>query len=185
MFDNKIAYRDKIIRQYLKKRDWDDDLLLGQNAEFLLMRKIIEFQFNTEYYDGILGQYPYIYNYEYEIITEAGIGKGDFIFTDMKGNYLIVECKSVSQKSTSSKRTAKRKKLREQVPRYVKHLKFKLPNSKSIIGLGITDMKEPFKLFCMAYFNDSPFKPIFNVNYIEEIDSKEIEEVRKLWESLL
>jgi hypothetical protein len=184
MFDNKIAYRDKIIRQYLKKRDWDDDLLLGQNAEFLLMRKIIEFQFNTEYYDGILGQYPYIYNYEYEIRTEEGIGKGDFIFTDMKGNYLIVECKSLSQKFTSSKRTAKRKKLKEQVPRYIKHLRFKLPNSKSIIGLGITDMKEPFKLFCMAYFNDSPFKPIFNVNYIEEIDPKEIEEVRGLWEKL-
>ena len=46
--------RDKVIRNYLLERDWDEYVNGGDNAEFQLKRRIIKYQNDDLVYEGIL-----------------------------------------------------------------------------------------------------------------------------------
>ena len=161
-----IIYRDKVLRAYLTNRNWDEESILGSNPEFQLMRRIVKNQFNEIILDGFLKTYPYIYDFEYETRLGFKKGKGDLLFSDLKGNFLVVECKSLKFKRSSTKRTAGRKDLKTQLPKYVKFIKNKLRDVKSVVGLGFTDMETPFKLFCDSYYQDSAIIPDFKVEHI-------------------
>ena len=77
-------HRDKIIRNYINGKIWD------KNEEFLLVQQIIKRRKIKNY----LKIYPYIYDYEWEVVHgHNNHGKGDLVFTDSRGNFLIVECK--------------------------------------------------------------------------------------------
>lgn len=136
-----IKYRDSIIRPYILGRNWDS------NEEFLLVQKVVK----GERIGNYLKDYPFIYDYEWEVLPGlTNYGKGDLVFTDGKGNFLIVECKFIDlNDSGSTARTKRRKKRRhveEQTPKYMMEFKSKHPNVKKVIGLGVTNEKIiPFK----------------------------------------
>ena len=71
----------------------------------------------------------YIYEYKRDVIPEQpNYGKGDLVLTDSKQNLLVVECKHLPWESghnVRTKRTKKRKKVKEQVKKYMVDFKWK------------------------------------------------------------
>lgn len=173
---DEIKYRDRVIRDYILGRSWDD------NHEFLLLQIIISSHIYSQEDDCILKNsaeswksiiakeiyeakcdwekilskipelqnYPYIFDYEWEIYEyiegrKNTIGKGDLIFTDGEDNYLIVELKYLelyqSGKTARTRRTNKRKKNLEQTEKYMKLFQSVQKGAKKILGLSITNDK--------------------------------------------
>ena len=98
-----INHRNKIIREYIVGRTWD------KNPEFQLVQKIIKGELIQDY----LEKYPFAYDYEWEVIDGySNYGKGDLIFTDTGGNFLIVECKYINRFDTGKTASTKRRKNR-------------------------------------------------------------------------
>ena len=132
--DKEILKRDNIIRSYILERTWD------KNDEFLLIQRII----NGDIKDELLSKYSYVYDYEWEVFDGASnLGKGDLVFTDGKSNFLVVECKYIDlddQGSTArTRRTKKRKDIKEQPKKYISSFKKKHPEAASVMGLGISN----------------------------------------------
>ena len=131
-----IKKRDKTIHDYIIGRTWD------KNPEFLLIRKIVK----EEIIQNYLENFPYIYDYEWEVIDGfTNYGKGDLVFTDSHGNFLIIECKYVNLNETGrtarTKRRKNRRHIEKQTPKYVAAFKWKTPEAKTVIGLGVTNEK--------------------------------------------
>ena len=101
-----IKNRNKTIRDYITGRTWD------KNSEFLLIRQIV----NGEIIQNYLENYPYIYDYEWEVIDGyTNYGKGDMVFTDAHGNFLIIECKFINLNDTGKTARTKRRKNRRHI----------------------------------------------------------------------
>ncbi len=131
--DKEILRRDNIIRSYILGRTWD------KNDEFLLIQRII----NGDKKDELLSKYLYVYDYEWEVFDGASyLGKGDLVFTDGKRNFLVVECKYIDiydqGRTARTRRTMKRKKIKEQTQNYVLYFNNKHSEAKSVKGLGIS-----------------------------------------------
>lgn len=132
--DKEIIRRDNIIRTYIKERTWD------KNDEFLLIQRII----NGDKKEKILSKYPYVYDYEWEVFDGASnLGKGDLVFTNGKSNFLIVECKYIDLeaqgRTARTRKTKKRKEIKDQPKKYISCFKKKHPEAVSINGLGISN----------------------------------------------
>ena len=129
-----IKHKDKIIRNYILGRNWD------KNNEFLIAQQIIKGKKIKNY----LKKFPYVYDYEWEVVHgHNNYGKGDLVFTDGKGNFLIVECKYIDLSDTGStartKRRKKRRYIEEQITRYIDAFKRKNRETKKVSGLGVTN----------------------------------------------
>ena len=111
-------------------------------------------QKNKSIYNGILSNYPLIYDYEYRKKGANKVKKGDFLFTDGNNNYLVVECKSLKYKVSKEKIRIAKRKIEKQVPDMMKILKDCLTNLNSIIGIGITDEQEPYYIRISCKFSD-------------------------------
>ncbi len=144
MSEEEIKYRNKIIRSYLIGRTWDN------NPEFQLIRSVVSKEFPDKILCKNLEQYPYIIDYEWEVISGlSDTGKGDLIFTDDKNNFLIIECKYLefnplygNKKTAGTRRTKKKKKIKEQIKKYMRSFKqiYKWNFEKtSIRGITITN----------------------------------------------
>ncbi|WP_144051398.1 hypothetical protein [Geminocystis herdmanii] len=108
---DETKYRDKVIRTYIKNRNWD------KNNEFLLKQKLL---LNS---DQLLPKYPFVVEDEWEVeFGRSDSGLGDLIFTDGNGNFAVVEIKYIdnlnSGDTASNRRTKKRQKVREQSVKY-------------------------------------------------------------------
>ena len=129
-----IRHRNKIIREYITGRTWD------KNSEFLLIQKII----NGDIVQNYIEKYSYIFDYEWEVIDGyTNHGKGDLVFTDAQGNFLIIECKYINLNETGktarTKRRNNRRHIEKQVPKYINAFKWKTPDAKNVIGIGVTN----------------------------------------------
>ena len=129
-----IERRDKIIHDYITGRTWD------KNPEFLLIRQIVKGDIIENYID----KYSYIYDYEWEVIDGfTNYGKGDLVLTDAQDNFLIIECKYINLDETGKTARTKRRKNRRhiemQTPKYITAFKWKTPEAKTVIGLGVTN----------------------------------------------
>ncbi len=113
-----LKHRDNTIRSYIINRNWD------KNPEFLIVKEVINHlaekmpQFR---------EYKYAYDYEWEVVQgRTDKGKGDLVFTDGLGKFLIVECKKKDPTE-----------LRKQVIDYMKAFKKINSDIKSITGLAV------------------------------------------------
>lgn len=173
---DEIKYRDHIIRNYVLGRTWDnneefillkiiisshiysqdDDCILKKSAESwksIIAKEIHEAKCDWEKILSKLPElqnYPYIFDYEWEIYEyvegkKNTVGKGDLIFTDEEDNYLIVELKYLDLnepgKTARTRRTNKRKKNLEQTEKYMKLFQVVQKGAKTILGLSITNEK--------------------------------------------
>ena len=118
-YDDEIQRRNQVLRDYFEGRDWD------RNDEYLLKRKLILSS------DQLLPNYPYVFEDEWEVEAgRADQGRGDLVFTDGSGFFAVVEVKWIDLpsegKTASTKRTHKRKKVREQAIKYAEIYEQKL-----------------------------------------------------------
>lgn len=114
-----IKHRNNTIRSYINNRVWDE------NPEFLLTKKVIN---NLKERRPELEKFIFVYDYEWEVESGAtDKGKGDLIFTDGRGNFLIVECKTKDSNE-----------VRKQVLDYREKFKNRNPEVKNIWGLAKT-----------------------------------------------
>ena len=109
-----VEHRDSVLRSYFKGRDWD------QNSEFRLKQKLV---LNSSV---LLAKYPYVIEDEWEVIPDrSSEGKGDLVFTDAFGCFAVVEVKYINLTAfggnSSTKRTSKRKTVKEQALMYAKY----------------------------------------------------------------
>lgn len=112
-----LINRDKTIRNYINNRNCDN------NPEFLIVQDVIR---NLGEKTPQFRKYKYAYDYEWEVVQgRTDKGKGDLVFTDGLGKFLIVECKKKDPQ-----------KLRKQVIDYMKIFKEIHPDIKSIAGLA-------------------------------------------------
>lgn len=103
---NPIQYRDAVLRDYFRKRNWDD------NNEFHLKRILVLKS------SQLLPQYPYVIDDEWEVQpNRTDEGRGDLVFTDGAGSYAVVEVKWIdleeSDRKGATKRTSNRRKRRK------------------------------------------------------------------------
>jgi hypothetical protein len=109
-----IEYRDRVLRDYFKGRNWDS------NSEYELKRKLVLDSHQ------LLPNYPYVIEDEWEVeVDRADHGRGDLVFTDGEGNFAVIELKWIDLvgvgKAGTTKRASNRKKRRkveEQAARY-------------------------------------------------------------------
>lgn len=104
----------------------------------------------------ILSDYPFIVEYEY--VPDNGStnpGKGDLILTNSIRNYLIVEVKYLTQatgKSAVNRRKYQRKKVKEQVTKYLDQFRLEFPTTL-VDGLALTNevlckkLRDEFEVF--------------------------------------
>ncbi|MEO1744208.1 MAG: hypothetical protein AAFR99_20675 [Cyanobacteria bacterium J06629_9] len=121
---SEIRRRDQVIRAYIEGRDWDS---IGEYA--LKRQLVLESR-------RLLPDYPYVIDDEWDV--EPGHtqhGRGDLIFTDGRGCFAVVEVKYIdlggvnrtgSSRTKRTRNNRKRKKLREQAPKYLDCLAVKL-----------------------------------------------------------
>ncbi len=148
-----LKHRDNVIRFYLLNRNWDKDKSGGDYPEFELMRKIAASNNDELIYNGLLTNYPFIYDYEYRMKAGTEIKKGDLLLTDGNDNFLVLETKSLKYK-TGGKRRLARRDLEKQVPMMIKILKNSLERCDTILGIGVTDEEEPFYIHVSSKFKD-------------------------------
>ena len=93
------------------------------NPEFLIVQDVIR---NLGEKMPQFRKYKYAYDYEWEVVQgRTDKGKGDLVFTDGLGKFLIVECKKKDPQE-----------LRKQMIDYTKAFKNIHPDIKSIAGLA-------------------------------------------------
>lgn len=108
----------------------------------MLIQEIVKGELAGNY----LKDYPFLYDYEWEVLMgKTDYGKGDLVFTDGLGNFLITECKFIdlndSGKTARTRRRKKRRYVEKQTPKYMMEFESRHPNVKNIIGLGVTNEK--------------------------------------------
>lgn len=126
--------RDKILRDYIRKRDWD------QSLEFKLARNLLISPTRT--WRRHYSRYHYLFDYEW--VNPAG--KGDLVFTDGNNRFLIVELKSMltdigltSGKRSRERRRRKMRHVEEQTRTYAKQWHEMNPQVDSTVGVCITE----------------------------------------------
>ncbi len=113
-----LKLRDKTIRSYIINRYWD------KNPEFLIVKEVINHLAEKR---PQFREYKFAYDYEWEVVQgRTDKGKGDLVFTDGLGRFLIVECKKKDPTE-----------LRKQVIDYMKAFKNINSDIKSIAGLAV------------------------------------------------
>ena len=156
-----LKYRDKILTNYILKRNWDvnDDLEFKLVVECIKIQKnavkkykgnppkrsIIQKKFivldnnnkNIGHIADILMKYPFIYDYEWFVEKNySNMGRGDIVLTNGKNEYLIIEFKYIDKsligRTQRVKRTRKRKEVKEQALFYKNSFKKLNPNAKCI-----------------------------------------------------
>ena len=134
-----VRRRDRVLRAYLTDRDW------GLDEEANLFRQLV---LNPP--DSLM-RFPYLYDYEWQVVPgRQQDGRGDLVFTDGDGRYAVVEVKWIDTQSTGStarkRRTAKRRKVEEQLETYAAAFKIQHPAALSVIGLEHTNEMVPNRL---------------------------------------
>jgi hypothetical protein len=127
-----IGHRDRILRAYFEGRAWDG------NEEFTLKRELV-----LKSYD-ILPMYPFLIDSDWEVHPNmAQAGQGDLIFTDGAECFAVVEVKWLDMVSTgstaSTRRTQKRKKVKQQATLYGEVLASKLPRTAKVTSYYFTN----------------------------------------------
>ncbi|AFY93155.1 hypothetical protein [Chamaesiphon minutus] len=135
-----IEYRNRVLRDYIRDRNWD------KNDEYLLKQQLVKCS------TILLPEYPYLIEDEWEVETsQSDKGKGDLVFASEYLRFAVVEIKYIDRKSTgrtaSRKRTAKRQEVKQQAIDYAaiyarRHLQnvevFTFTNEKELpCSLGI------------------------------------------------
>lgn len=94
-------------------------------------------------YTELLAECPYVCEHEWDVKKGwSQYGKGDLVFTDGNGNYMVMEVKwlnSFSGPTQRTKRRKKRKKVKKQALKYGKAYFRKHPEVKSIIAVAATN----------------------------------------------
>jgi hypothetical protein len=106
-----IEYRDRVLRAYIRDRNWD------KNDEYLLKQQLVKHS------TILLPEYPYLIEDEWEVETsQSDKGKGDLVFASEHSRFAVVEIKYIDLRSTgrtaSRKRTAKRQEVKKQAIDY-------------------------------------------------------------------
>ena len=154
-----LKYRDKILTNYILKRNWDieDDLEFGlvvnainiqKNAfkkykgkppqRTIIQKKYIVYDDDNKiqgHIADILMKYPFVYDYEWFVEKNySNMGRGDIVLTDGKNNFLIIEFKYIDKsligRTQRVKRTRKRKEVKEQATFYKNAFKKLNPGAK-------------------------------------------------------
>jgi hypothetical protein len=124
--------RDQVLRDYFKGRNWDN------NNEYALKRHLVLHSYE------LLPDYPFLVGDEWEAEPNRGQdGKGDLIFADGAGRFAVVEVKwldlSTSGDTAQTRRTKKRKKVKEQAEKYAQTLAQRLENFIQVEGYWFTN----------------------------------------------
>lgn len=127
-----IGHRDRVLRAYFEGRNWD------KNEEYTLKRELVLRS------PELLPGYPLVLDDEWEVEPNATqSGKGDLIFTDGMGRFAVVEVKWIDKARTgdtvSSRRTKKRKKVKEQAVLYRDVLASRLLSAIQVEGYYFTN----------------------------------------------
>ncbi|EKU96948.1 hypothetical protein Lepto7375DRAFT_0878 [Leptolyngbya sp. PCC 7375] len=142
MNQSDIEHRDQVLRAYFAGRDWD---VVG---EYGLKRKLV---LNSS---QLLPNYPFLIDDEWECEPgQTNEGRGDFVFTDGKGRFAVVEVKylvlnengSAAGRKGSTRRngnTKKRRKVEGQASDYAEKLRAKLGNAQSVEAYYFTSDDE-------------------------------------------
>jgi hypothetical protein len=108
------------------------------------LNELTEYEsYTRDIYRELLAKYPYICEHEWKInkfLPQRGVG--DLVFTDGKGNYMVMEVKWLNSRSGPTQRTKrrkKRKKVKKQALKYGKAYFRKHPEAKSIIAVAATN----------------------------------------------
>lgn len=109
-----IKHRNFVLRSYFEGRNWD------LNSEYIIKQRLVLDS------DRLLPQYPYVVEDEWEVTPDrSNEGKGDLVFTDASGCFAVIEVKHININSfggnSSTKRTLKRKTVKEQAIIYAEH----------------------------------------------------------------
>lgn len=108
------VHRDRVIRDYLIGRVWDE------NPEFRLLRALV--------LEGqpLLADVPYVFDYEWEVESgHSNLGRGDLVLTNGAGTFAVVEVKFIDDREGSTartKRTKSRSKVQSQARQYARAL---------------------------------------------------------------
>ncbi|TVQ06772.1 MAG: hypothetical protein EA368_16195 [Leptolyngbya sp. DLM2.Bin27] len=141
-----IVRRDQVLRAYFAGRDWDD------NNEYSLKRKLVLHSHE------LLPSYPFLIDDEWETEPNRNqAGKGDLLFADGKGRFAVVEVKWLdcdnSGKTAKTRRTQKRKKVKDQAVDYANSLAERLKIFAQIEGYWFTnECEKPQLEMCLQGF---------------------------------
>ncbi|MGB3311234.1 MAG: hypothetical protein WBG32_19445 [Nodosilinea sp.] len=127
-----MVRRDQVLRAYFAGRDWDD------NNEYALKRHLVLHSHE------LLPGYPLLIDDEWEAAPNRNQeGKGDLLFADGEGRFAVVEVKWLdlddSGKTAKTRRTHKRKKVKDQAAGYVCCLAQRLETFTLIEGYWFTN----------------------------------------------
>jgi len=127
-----VGHRDRVLRAYFEGRYWDG------NEEFALKRELV-----LKSHD-LLPEYPFLIDSDWEVYPNmAQTGQGDLVFADGAGCFAVVEVKWIDMMSTgdtaSTRRTKKRKKVKEQAGWYRDVLASRLQDALKVEGYYFTN----------------------------------------------
>ncbi|MBW4486055.1 MAG: hypothetical protein KME14_26325 [Tildeniella torsiva UHER 1998/13D] len=127
-----MVRRDQVLRAYFAGRDWDD------NNEYALKRELVRHS------QELLPSYPLLIDDEWEAEPNRNQeGKGDLLFADGEGRFAVVEVKWLdldnSGKTAKTRRTHKRKKVKDQAAEYAACLAERLKIFAQIEGYWFTN----------------------------------------------
>lgn len=127
-----MVRRDQVLRQYFAGRDWD------HNNEYALKRQLVLAS------RELLPDYPFLIEDEWEAEPNRNQeGKGDLLFSDGEGRFAVVEVKwldlGASGKTPKTRRTKKRKKVKDQAVNYASALAQRLQLFVQIEGYSFTN----------------------------------------------
>ena len=131
------ARRNRILRSYLLRRNWECDL------EFKVLQSLLAVP-TPYFWLPFHSKYPLVYDFEWETF-HLDAGHGDLIFTDGLGGFLIVEAKSVltfgygSVVTQKGNRTKKRRLARQQCLRNAQLWHSSHPNVMKTEGVVVTE----------------------------------------------
>ena len=127
--------RDRILRPYIKKRNWHPSL------EFQLIRTLFIKPIPT-WWSSYAKEYPLLFDYEWR----NPLGLGDLIFTDGYNNFLIVEVKTLETevgtrigKRNRERIRRKRRHVEEQTECYSRQWHELNPQVKKTVGVCVTE----------------------------------------------
>jgi Holliday junction resolvase-like predicted endonuclease len=132
MNKSEMERRDQVLRAYFQGRDWDE------NNEYVLTRHLVLNSYE------LLPDYPLIIDDQWEAEPNRNQeGEGDLLFADGEGRFAVVEVKWIDLTSSgdtaSTRRTKKRKKVKEQAANYACSLAQRLDTFVQIEGYWFTN----------------------------------------------
>lgn len=129
--------RNRILRSYILKRNWDCDL------EFKVIQSLLAIP-TPSFWLPFHMRYPLVYDFEWETF-HCDSGLGDLILTDGLGSFLIVEAKTLftfghgSKRCQSANRGFKRRAVKQQCLRNAQIWHSRNPNVKRTEGVVVTE----------------------------------------------